>query len=68
MLQLENTLFTIVMVLYFIAMGAYFVLIAAKKETFGKVAVCLQTLGLLLHTAALICRGIGAGRLPLTNQ
>ena len=46
MLQLENTLFTIVMVLYFIAMGAYFVLIAAKKETFGKVAVCLQTLGL----------------------
>ena len=68
MLQLENTLFTIVMVLYFAAMVCYFAFIGVKKEGVAKVAVLLQLAGLALHTAALVCRGIGAGRLPLTNR
>ena len=68
MLRVENTLFTIVMLLYFAAMILYFVFIAVKKNPIAKAAVILQTAGLVLHTAALICRGIGAGRLPLTNQ
>ncbi|MDO4852248.1 MAG: c-type cytochrome biogenesis protein CcsB [Clostridia bacterium] len=68
MLAVENTLFTIVMVLYFAAMALYFVFIAIKKDPVAKIAVALQVIGLVLHTAALICRGIGAGRLPLTNQ
>ncbi len=68
MLQVENTLFTIVMLLYFASMLLYFAFIAVKKEGVAKVAVGLQIAGLALHTAALICRGIGAGRLPLTNQ
>ena len=68
MLQVENTLFTIVMLLYFAAMILYFTYLAIKKDLLSKIAIGLQIAGLVLHTAALICRGIGAGRLPLTNQ
>ena len=68
MLQIENTLFTIVMPAYFAAMILYFVFIAVKKDAVARVAVGLQIAGFILHTAALVCRGIGAGRLPLTNQ
>ena len=68
MLQIENTLFTIVMLIYFACMILYFIYIAVKKEPVAKTAIVLQGIGLVLHTAALICRGIGAGRLPLTNQ
>ena len=56
------------MLLYFASMLLYFAFIAVKKDGVAKVAVGLQIAGLALHTAALICRGIGAGRLPLTNQ
>lgn len=68
MLQVENTLFTIVMISYFAAMIGYFIYITAKKDIFYKVAFAVQVCGFVLHTAAIICRGIGAGRLPLTNQ
>ena len=68
MLQIENTLFTIVMLAYFAAMILYFAFIAVKKDGGARVAVGLQIAGFVLHTAALVCRGIGAGRLPLTNQ
>ncbi len=68
MLQVENTLFTIVMLAYFAAMLLYFAFIAVRKEGVAKIAVALQAAGFALHTAALVCRGIGAGRLPLTNQ
>ena len=68
MLQIENTLFTVVMLAYFAAMILYFAFIAVKKDTVARVAVGLQIVGFALHTAALVCRGIGAGRLPLTNQ
>lgn len=68
MLRIENTLFTIVMLIYFAAMILYFLFIAVKRDRLAEIAVWLQAAGLILHTAALICRGIGAGRLPLTNQ
>ena len=68
MLQIENTLSTIVMLLYFAAMILYFLFIAFKRDSFSRVAILLQIIGFVLHTIALICRGIGAGRLPLTNQ
>jgi len=68
MLQVENTLFTIVMVAYFAAMILYFAFIAVKRDGIARVAVGLQIAGFALHTVALVCRGIGAGRLPLTNQ
>ena len=68
MLRVENALFTVVMLAYFISMILYFAFIALKKNGISKVAVGLQIAGFVLHTAALVCRGIGAGRLPLTNQ
>ena len=68
MLQVENTLFTIVMISYFASMVMYFIYIAAKKDIFSKIAFGLQAFGFILHTVAIVCRGIGAGRLPLTNQ
>ncbi len=67
-LQIENVLFTITMLLYFASMVIYFVFVAARKEQLAKIAVILQSVGFALHTVALIVRGIGAGRLPLTNQ
>lgn len=67
-LAAENVLFTAAMVLYFIAMALYFVFFASKKDGLGKIgSVCLLA-AFALHTAALAVRGIGAGRLPLTNQ
>ncbi len=67
-LELENGLFTAVMVLYLAGMVLYFVFFAMKNEKAGKIAGWVIAAGFVLHTAALICRGIGAGRLPLTNQ
>ena len=68
MLQIENILFTAVMLLYFGAMLLYFTFIVVRKDFIVRMAEALQITGLVLHTAALVCRGIGAGRLPLTNQ
>ena len=68
LLNVENILFYAVICLYFLAMIGYFLFIGLKKERLAKAAAIVQTVGLLLHTAALICRGIGAGRLPMTNQ
>ena len=68
MLQVENALFTTAMILYFLSMGAYFIFLSMQKERFSKIAVTLQAVGLLLHTVALLCRGLGAGRFPMTNQ
>ena len=68
MLKTENILFTAAMIIYFAAMILYFVYIAVKKEKLSKAAVIVQICGLVIHTLALVCRGIGAGRVPLTNQ
>ncbi len=67
-LQVENGLFTAVMVLYLAAMVLYFIFLAVKREKAGKAAGYVMAAGFVLHTAALVTRGIGAGRLPLTNQ
>lgn len=68
MLQAENTLFTIVMIGYFVSMIIYFIFVAAKKDGLSKAAMIIQAAALVLHTAALVVRGIGAGRWPMTNQ
>ncbi len=67
-LNIENTLFTVTMLLYFASMIVYFAFIISKNEKAALIANLGMTLGFCLHTAALIVRGIGAGRLPLTNQ
>ena len=64
----ENILFTITMIGYFASMACSFLLLAMKKEAAGRAALVLQIFALTMHTAALVLRGIAAGRLPMTNQ
>ncbi|MBQ3664450.1 MAG: c-type cytochrome biogenesis protein CcsB [Clostridia bacterium] len=68
MLKLENALFTATVLIYVASMILYFLFIAVKRDRIAKIAIIVQVAGLLLHTVALVCRGIGAGRLPMTNQ
>ena len=68
LLNVENTLFTITMILYFVSMIGFFLFIAVKKKVLSTAAYFLLAVGFILHTAALVTRGIGAGRLPMTNQ
>lgn len=67
-LNMENTLFTCAMVLYLASMVLYFVFFVMKKEKPGQFAGYAMVAAFALHTAALVVRGIGAKRLPLTNQ
>ena len=67
-LQYENILFTVTMLLYFASMVLFFIFVAAKRDKLTRAAEILLAAGFVLHTAALIVRGIGVGRLPLTNQ
>lgn len=64
----ENILFTITLVLYILSMLSFFVHTIGKLEKFGKISSSLIKLGLILHSFAIIFRGIGAQRLPLSNQ
>ena len=67
-LNIENTLFTIAMIGYLLSIVLYALFFALKKEKAGYIADRIVGVTFLIHTAALITRGIGAGRLPLTNQ
>ena len=66
--QTESVLFYVTMVLYLASMILYFVFFALKRERSAKMAGWTLLLGFVFHTAAVIVRAIGAGRLPLTNQ
>lgn len=64
----ENVLFTITIILIIISMLAFFIYSIAKKNSFGKFASGIVKIALIVHTIAIIFRGIGAQRLPLSNQ
>lgn len=66
--QIENTLFYIALGVYAGAMILYLFFFLGRKEKFGRRGTLLLYAGFLSHTAALMVRGIGAGRVPLTNQ
>ena len=68
MLQAENTLFTIIVIGYFLLTALNFAFVILKKDGLSKAAFLLQAGILILHTAALALRGIGAGHWPMTNQ
>ena len=68
MQMIENVLFTGAMLIYFVSMILYFLFAAVKKNGVSVAARILLIIGFALHTAALFVRGIGAGRLPMTNQ
>lgn len=67
-LQIENILFTAAMVCCLASMILYFIFFALKKEKLADIGKYVLLAGFVVHTAALIVRSIGAGRLPLTNQ
>ena len=64
----EPVLFYISMALYAVAMALFFIFFAVKKDKFGKYGTYVALAAFVFHTLTLIARGIGAGRLPLTNQ
>lgn len=68
LLTLENWLFTIAVILYIFAMATYFIFMATRSIKVTDIARWLIRAGFLLHTIAIICRGIGAGRWPFANQ
>lgn len=64
----ENILFTITLILYIISMLGFLTYAFCKNEKLGKCSSALVKLALLLHTVAIVFRGIGAKRFPLSNQ
>ncbi len=67
-LQIENVLFTIAMAGYLAAMVLYALFLVFRKDVFGIWAGHITAAAFAVHTAALVTRTIGAGRLPLSNQ
>ena len=67
-LLVEKIFFYAAFALYAAAMILFFVFFALKSEKAGKIANALMAAVFVFHTLALAVRGIGAGRLPLTNQ
>lgn len=65
---LENLLFYAAFFAYVFSMIFFFLFLVGKKAQAGFWGTRIIGLGFLFHTAALVVRGIGAGRLPLSNQ
>ncbi len=68
MIQAESIVFLITLVLYFCVMLLYFLYVAIKKPALEKLAIRAQACVLIVHTAAIVLRGIAMGRLPMANQ
>lgn len=68
LLRAESVIFYITMGLYFLSVVLYFAFFAIKKEKLGKYAKLVFFAAFAMHTVSIAVRGIGAGRLPLTNQ
>ena len=68
MIRAESILFVVTLATYFVTMLLYFLYIAIKKPTLSVLATRVQLAALLVHTAAIVLRGILMGRLPMANQ
>ena len=68
MIRAESILFLVTLAMYFLTMLLYFLYVAVKKPVLGKLAIRVQVAALILHTAAILLRGILMGRLPMANQ
>ena len=67
MIKAESILFLVTLSAYFVTMLLYFLYVAVKKPALSKLAVRVQIGALLVHTAAIVLRGIQMGRLPMAN-
>lgn len=68
MMQAESILFLVTLAAYFVMMLLWFLFVAVKKPALSKLAIRVQAGALLVHTAAIVLRGILMGRLPMANQ
>ena len=68
MMQAESILFLVTLGMYFVTMLLYFLFAAIKKPALSKLAIRVQIAALVVHTAAIVLRGIAMGRLPMANQ
>jgi cytochrome c-type biogenesis protein CcsB len=64
----ESILFLVTLALHFVTMLLSFFYVAVKKPVLSKLAIRVQLAALLVHTAAIVLRGIVMGRLPMANQ
>ena len=67
-MKAESILFLITLIGYFLVMALYFVCVLSKKQSVFKTASRLQLAVLVVHTAAIVLRGVLMGRLPMANQ
>lgn len=68
LLSLEGWLFNIAVVGYLLSTVIYFLFFVNKNEKLGKYGNVIIKIAFVFHTLALIARGVGAKRVPLTNQ
>ncbi len=68
MITAESILFLVTLAAYFVTMLLYFLYVGIKKPVLSKLAIRVQFGALLVHTAAIVLRGIWMGRLPMANQ
>jgi cytochrome c-type biogenesis protein CcsB len=68
MIRTESILFLITLILYFAVTVLYALYIAVKKPLLSKLAIRAHAAALLVHTAAIVLRGVLMGRLPMSNQ
>lgn len=67
-LAIEKIFFYGTMAAYVAGMMLFFIFFALKDKKYGRYGNYAMIAAFVLHTVALVVRGIGAGRLPLTNQ
>ena len=63
-----STLFTVTFAVYVIAAFFYFIFLFSKKESSAKAGLYAVTIGLFVHSLALIWRTIESGHAPFTNM
>ncbi len=68
MILAESILFLITLGLYFVAMLLYFLYAAVRKPALHRAAVWTQIAAFVIHSAAIVLRGILMARLPMANQ
>ena len=68
MIGAESILFLVTLAAYFVTMILYLVYVAVKKPVLSRIASGVQLAAIVVHTAAIIMRGVAMGRLPMANQ
>jgi cytochrome c-type biogenesis protein CcsB len=66
--QTSNTLFNTAFVIYLVAMVAYFARLAYRGRAIGLVATGLALVGVAVHLASVVTRGLASGHVPWGNM